>query len=106
MSRTQGSFHVIDVSFHTVAIDENEFPNTISIDRATPIQNTSQPQDVVQGDKTNPDKGMTPLSETSSKELNQTAKYVVDRFVSHRQSPDRIGYRVGWYGHTTKDDTF
>lgn len=36
ISRTQGLYHVIDVSLHTINIDENGILNTISIRWATP----------------------------------------------------------------------
>lgn len=35
MSRTQSLYHVRDVSSHTIALDENGIPNTISIDRGS-----------------------------------------------------------------------
>lgn len=42
MSRTQSLYGIVNVLLHTVTIDENGIPNTISINEATPVPSSAK----------------------------------------------------------------
>lgn len=92
-----GPFKILEVQGRVWTIDEDRIENTISIDRAAPVDS--------QHHRRLP-KGKKPTRHTATLYGDRKNKFSVHKIVGHRQTVDRLQYQVRWYGYEPEDDTF
>lgn len=105
-----GLYRLVEVSRHIKSIDENGVSDTISIDRAAPIQNVIKQNDARNGDQNNPSlndvHSIYQLRGHLERKLPIDSEYLVYWLVAHNQKWSGTQLKVLWYGYTPKKDTF
>lgn len=94
---------LINLRKHAVYIDGNCIPNTISIDRATPVIAKDLVKTRITPSSNQP--AQTIVTQKIDSECNVPPKYVVEKVVDHRHASKDLAYREHWYRYTPGENT-
>lgn len=103
LSRRSGQLAVMDVTSHVITIDERSMPNTLSIDKATPV--SVRTYGVMRKKaKLYPPARSTALHNTYTNH-NLISLYVADKFVDHCHTSEDLENKTYLYEYKPDNDT-